>query len=102
MAPLLTELPESDLLKSTHTSLPETTAAPGSRRNIDGSDGGRLDLLGERLVVEVELECLTQVGKSLVEALPLAGQFHLESAGQAPGGLVKRLRWSAYRHSPDW
>ena len=74
---------------------PYADAGQDSRRDVDGGDDRRLDSFRKRLILEVQLQCHTQVGKRLIETLPLAGHFHLEAAGHVPGmfvvdGCVKR------------
>ena len=53
-------------------------------QDIDGGDDRRLDSIRKRLILEIQLECHTRVGKRLIETLPLAGHFHLEAAGHVP------------------
>ena len=43
---------------------------------------------GNELILEVQHQCLTQVGLRLIETVPLAGHFQLEAAGHVPGMFV--------------
>src|SRR5215204_2183885 len=62
---------------------PETRGGPGSRRDadVDRADDGRR---GRRLVLEVELKGLGEVGERLIDRRPLADHGNLDTAGHEP------------------
>src|SRR5579875_2178557 len=67
-------------------------AAPGSRREFDGGDDRRLDGLGQGFVLEVQLECFSKIGESVVGRATLAGHLNLQSAGDVPPIFVRDCR----------
>jgi hypothetical protein len=61
----------------------------GSRREFDGGDDRRFEALRERLVLEVQLERLAQVGERLFDGVSLAGNLDFKAARDLPGAFVR-------------
>src|SRR4051812_38257848 len=92
----LTDLVEARIAQcDPHTRL-ETTGNRG-RSDPDRREDRKLDTLRKRLVLEVELERLPQVGQRLLNRFALACHLDLEAPAYIPGRLVDdRRRQSHY------
>ena len=60
----------------------------GSRRDVNQRDDRCLDVVRERLILEVEFESLAEIAKGVLQGLALARDLDLQAACNVPGRFL--------------
>ena len=73
-----------------------------SRREQHGRNDGWLNILGHRLIFEVKLERLFQIGEGLIYCFTLTDHVNIETPGYVPRHFVSYCCSQLHGHIVQW